>query len=207
MVLHAENLQKRYDRQCVFERLSFEVRSGESLAIQGANGSGKSTLMRLLAGVAVPTQGQVTYTQNGKRLEKNEQIRYIGFVAPYVQFYDELTGLENVLFSLRAKGLTPNTKQIEWLFEHFAITASRQKLVRTYSSGMMQRLRFVQAFAAAPHVCLLDEPTATLDQSGIAQLWNYLQQCRPNIILIIASNDAQDIAQCQRKLSIEDFKP
>ncbi|PIO47172.1 MAG: hypothetical protein CMR00_11895 [[Chlorobium] sp. 445] len=73
MVLHAENLQKRYDRQCVFERLSFEVRSGESLAIQGANGSGKSTLMRLLAGVAVPTQGQVTYTQNGKRLEKTNK--------------------------------------------------------------------------------------------------------------------------------------
>lgn len=207
MVLRAEHLQKRYDRLCVFERLSFEICAGESLAIQGANGSGKSTLMRLLAGVAAPTQGRVTYAQHGKTLEKTEQIRYIGFVAPYLQFYDELTGLENVLFSLRAKGITPNTNQIELLFEHFAIAASRRKLVRAYSSGMIQRLRFVQAFAAAPQVCLLDEPTATLDQSGIAQLWNYLDQHRPNIILIVASNDAQDIAQCQRTLCIEDFKP
>jgi heme exporter protein A len=207
MMVRADNLQKHYDRSCVFERLSFELRLGESLGIQGANGSGKSTLMRLLAGVAAPTRGTVTYLRHGQALEKTERIRYIGFVAPYLQFYDDLTGLENVLFSLRAKGITPDIHQVELLFEHFAIAAARRKLVRTYSSGMTQRLRFVHAFASAPTVCLLDEPTTTLDRSGISLLWNYVDQQRPNIILIIASNDADDLAQCQRRLCIEDFKP
>jgi heme exporter protein A len=207
MVLRAENLQKNFDRLCVFEQLSFELRLGESLAIQGANGSGKSTLMRLLAGVATPTRGTIAYLRNGQLLEKTERIRYIGFVAPYLQFYDDLTGLENVLFSLRAKGITPDIHQVELLFEHFAIAASCRKLVRTYSSGMTQRLRFVHAFAAAPVVYLLDEPTTTLDRSGISLLWNYVDRQRPNIILIVASNDAEDIAQCQRRLCIEDFKP
>lgn len=207
MVLRAENLQKNFDRLCIFEQLSFELRLGESLAIQGANGSGKSTLMRLLAGVATPTRGTIAYLRNGQLLEKTERIRYIGFVAPYLQFYDDLTGLENVLFSLRAKGITPDIHQVELLFEHFAIAASCRKLVRTYSSGMTQRLRFVHAFAAAPVVYLLDEPTTTLDRSGISLLWNYVDRQRPNIILIVASNDAEDIAQCQRRLCIEDFKP
>jgi heme exporter protein A len=207
MVLRAENLQKKYDRRCIFEQLSFELRLGDSLAIQGANGSGKSTLMRLLAGVSTPTQGRITYLRHGQALEKTEQIRYIGFVAPYLQFYDDLTGLENVLFSLRAKGITPNLHQVESLFEHFALATACRKFVRTYSSGMTQRLRFVHAFAAAPIVYLLDEPTVTLDRHGIALLWDYVAQQRPNIILIVASNDADDIAQCQHRLCIEDFKP
>ncbi|MDW8466232.1 MAG: hypothetical protein RML35_08670 [Chloroherpetonaceae bacterium] len=72
---------------------------------------------------------------------------------------------------------------------------------------MLQRLRLVQAFAANPPVCLLDEPTATLDESGVALLWQYLDGYRKDAILIVASNDARDFARCTQMLRIEDFKP
>ncbi|MDW8466231.1 MAG: ATP-binding cassette domain-containing protein [Chloroherpetonaceae bacterium] len=117
MVIAARDLKKTYDRVPVFEHLSFEICSGETLGIQGPNGSGKSTLMKLIAGVATPTSGTVSYLQNGMPIEKTEQIRYIGFVAPYLQFYSELTGLENVLFSLRARGIMPDMNRIKSLFQ------------------------------------------------------------------------------------------
>lgn len=207
MVISARDLKKTYDRVPVFEHLSFEVCAGEALGIQGPNGSGKSTLMKILAGVALPTSGTVLYLQQGTPIEKTEQIRYIGFVAPYLQFYNELTGFENVLFSLRAKGIVPDMHRIQSLFEYFALSTAAQKLVQTYSSGMLQRLRFIQAFAAEPPVCLLDEPTATLDESGTHLLREFLRRYRHDAIVIIASNDVRDFALCTRVLCLEDFKP
>jgi heme exporter protein A len=206
MRLDAINIHKRYDRKPVFQGISLSLTVSESLAVTGSNGSGKSTLMKILAGLSAPTLGSVTMTLFDKSLEKTERFRYIGFVAPYLQFYEELTGLENIVFSLRAKNVTPEMSRLNQLFEHFALHAAKEKPVKMYSSGMAQRLRFIQALAAQPKFLFLDEPTVTLDQNGIAQLWSILDELRSNVVLIIASNDARDVGQCQRTLSIEDYK-
>jgi heme exporter protein A len=206
-MLHAEHLVKRYDRKLIFNKVSISINPAESLAITGANGSGKSTLLKILAAISSPTSGTVTLRHAQKTLEKTERFRYIGFVAPYLQFYDELTGFENIVFSLRAKGLTPDMIYLNRLFEHFTLRAAKEKLVKNYSSGMTQRLRFIQALAARPPFLFLDEPTVTLDQHGISQLWSLIDELRSNLILVVASNDASDVAQCQRTLSIEDYKP
>ncbi|NTV45491.1 MAG: ABC transporter ATP-binding protein [Chlorobiales bacterium] len=200
------DLKKSFGRKVVFRNVGFELSHSESLSISGANGSGKSTLLKTIAGLQSPTSGKISYIHNGKELDRAEMIRYIGFVSPYLYLYQNLTGHENVLFSLQCKGIAEEAKKVSALFKFFGIEKAEHELIKTYSSGMLQRLRFIQALAPNPKVLFLDEPTTTLDQSGRSLLWEYVNGLKHEIITIIASNDADDIRQCAQTLCIENFK-
>ncbi|MFN3344888.1 MAG: ATP-binding cassette domain-containing protein [Chloroherpetonaceae bacterium] len=204
--LRADALKKVYDRKIIFQNVSFALAPHEWLAITGANGSGKSTLLKILAAQASATSGTVTYTLDGATLTPEQTRPYIGFVSPYLNFYDELSGIENVSFALRAKGLPLFKREVDELFDYFRLSEAKSKRVKTYSSGMIQRLRFVQAFASNPKFLFLDEPTATLDDDGKSLFWNKLNQLISQTVIVIASNDHDEIAHCTSTLCIEAFK-
>ncbi len=206
-LLQANALKKVYDRRIIFQNVSLVLRPSEWLAITGANGSGKSTLLKILAAQASATSGTVTYMLNGTPLVPDTARRYIGFVSPYLNFYDELSGIENVLFALRAKGVRIFNQDLDELFDYFGLANAKLKRVKTYSSGMLQRLRFIQAFASSPKFLFLDEPTITLDDDGKSLFWNKLKQFISQTIIVIASNDHDEIAHCDTALCIETFKP
>lgn len=205
--LQANSLKKVYDRRIVFQNVSLAMREADVLAITGANGSGKSTLLKLLAAIASPTSGDVRYGVGEKAVPKEELFLRMGFVAPYLNFYDELTGIENVAFALRAKGKRLEGDELDALFDYFRLSDAKNRRVKTYSSGMVQRLRFIQAFASEPRFLFLDEPTATLDDSGKELFWNKLNRVASQTIVVIASNDRDEIARATRQLCVEDYKP
>jgi heme exporter protein A len=205
--LHADALKKVYDRKIIFQNVSLALEPSEWLAITGSNGSGKSTLLKILAAQAATTSGTVRYTLDGASLTPEQTRPYIGFVSPYLNFYDELSGIENVSFALRAKGTALFKRELDELFDYFRLSEAQSKRVKVYSSGMIQRLRFIQAFASKPKFLFLDEPTATLDDNGKTLFWNKLNQLISQTIIVIASNDHDEIAHCNSMLCIEAFKP
>ncbi len=205
--LHADALKKVYDRKIIFQDVSLSLSPSEWLAITGANGSGKSTLLKILAAQASATSGTIRYTLDGTALTPDATRPHIGFVSPYLNFYDELSGIENVLFALRAKGKPIFTRELDELFDYFRLSEAKSKRVKAYSSGMIQRLRFIQAFASKPKFLFLDEPTATLDDDGKTLFWSRLNQFISQTLVVIASNDHDDIAHCTAQLCIEAFKP
>ena len=207
LLLHADALKKVYDRKIIFQDVSLSIAPTEWLAITGANGSGKSTLLKILATLVSPTSGTVRYTLGGIALTSDQARSHIGFVSPYLNFYDELSGIENVLFALRAKGKPILKHELDELFNYFRLSEAQSKRVKAYSSGMIQRLRFIQAFASQPKFLFLDEPTTTLDDDGKTLFWNKLQEFISQTIVVIASNDHDDIAHCTSQLCIEAFKP
>lgn len=205
--LQADALKKVYDRKIIFQNVSLSLSPPETLAITGANGSGKSTLLKILAAQAAATSGAVRYALDGATLAPEQTRPHIGFVSPYLNFYDELSGIENVSFALRAKGMAVFKNELDELFDYFRLSEAKTKRVKAYSSGMIQRLRFIQAFASKPKFLFLDEPTATLDDDGKFLFWNKLNSLVSQTIIVIASNDHDEIARCATALCIEAFKP
>jgi len=207
MLLAADNLAKRFRRRVLFRELSFRVEPGAPLAITGANGSGKSTLVKILAGVLRATKGSVELTLDGTALPANERPLHVGLVAPYFQVYDGLSPRENLAFIAKARHLPGAQAHIDATLKHVQLDRRSGDLVKTFSSGMKQRMRFAAALLASPPVLLLDEPTSNLDTAGREMVHRFIKQQRDEgRLLVIATNDPADTALCTERIHVEDYR-
>lgn len=192
VVLEACGLAKAYGSRRLFRGIHFRLETGQSLVVTGPNGSGKSTLLRILCGLTRPTEGSVAYRVMGRRPTEQERRNLIGLVAPDLVLYDELTALENLRFFARVRGLLHSDEALEQLLAQVGLGGRGHDLVGTYSSGMVQRLRYAFALLHKPPILLLDEPTANLDESGIAFAHTCMAHARKRGILIVATNDPEE---------------
>lgn len=208
MRLHVENIGKRFGKRVLFRKVSFELEGGQSLAITGANGSGKSTLMQIIGGVMTPTRGRVTLHKGKTEMIPTEHHPFfVGLVAPYLSVYEGFSPRENLRFLAQARRLQHAEKKIQQALERATIAYRADEPVKTFSSGMKQRVRFAAALLSSPPLLLLDEPTSNLDEAGKAMVYTIMQaQLDANRMLIVATNDAEDADRCQRQLSVQDYQ-
>jgi heme exporter protein A len=191
--LDLENVAVNYGGRRVLAGITLTLRSGETLVVAGPNGSGKSTLLRLLCGLQRPTAGGIWYQVAGRRYRPTEAPWLIGWVAPDLQLYRELTGLENMQFFAQVRGLRCTPAALEALLEAVGLGGRGDDLVAAYSSGMTQRLRYAYALLHRPPVLLLDEPTVTLDERGAALVERIVEEQRARGITVIATNDPREL--------------
>jgi len=205
--LRAINLGQNFGSLLLFRRMSFEVTGAESLAITGSNGSGKSTLLRILSGVMTPRAGTVELDIGGSSVSASARPLHTGLVAPYLGVYDDLTARENLSFLSDARGFTSTSGLIDAVLERVGLSGREDDLVRTFSSGMKQRVKYAAAMLPEPDVLLLDEPSANLDVAGIEMVRGVMDwQADAGRILVVATNVAAEAETCDRTLSVEDFR-
>jgi heme exporter protein A len=193
VILEIDDLATGYGARRVFAGVSLELRRGETLVVAGANGSGKSTLLRLLCGLQRPTTGSVTYVAGDRRLRPDEARDLVGWVAPDLQLYRELTAIENLAFFAEVRGLRRARAELEELLGEVGLGGRGGDLLAAYSSGMAQRLRYAYALLHRPGVLLLDEPTVTLDERGAALVERIVATQRERGIAVIATNDPREL--------------
>ena len=141
-----------YGPRVLFSGVCVSVAPGEALAVTGANGSGKSTLLKIVAGLLRPEEGTVRHDGT------------LGYAAPDVNLYPELTGRENLAFFCGLRGLPD---EAEGLLMRVGLSRRRGSgLVGTYSSGMRQRLKLAISLIGSPPLLVWDEPTLALDAAG-----------------------------------------
>jgi len=191
--LTVRGLAAGYGARLVIRDLHFSLRRGEVLVISGANGSGKSTLVRLLCGLQRPLEGQVIYEYAGNRCDPRDARHLFGWVAPDLALYRELSAAENLRFFARVRNLPLDDVAIAQLLADVGLRGRGADLVAAYSSGMQQRLRYAYALLHQPPVLLLDEPTVTLDQRGVAVVDAIIERRRRHGIVVIATNDPREI--------------
>lgn len=197
--LKVHKLSRKFDNKVVFNNISFEVSSGQKLAITGRNGSGKSTLLKLICGVLSPTYGGISFALGNNPVSKDKFPLFIGFAAPYLNFYDEMTAEENLKTVCRLKGI--DDSKAESILSETELYERKNDPVGIFSSGMKQRLRLAFAVMHSPVLLLLDEPMVNLDSSGIALAEKIITN--HNGILIIATNDEREKRFCESEISLD----
>ncbi len=197
----ASGLAKSFKRRRIFQDIEFRLTRGESLGVTGRNGSGKSTLLKILAGVLSPSRGEVALRLDGAPVA--DRFAHLGFVSPYLQLYDELSGWENLDFARRVRKLTVADDALSRLLERVNLYGVRNELVRSYSSGMKQRLKYAFALIHTPPLLLLDEPTSNLDREGTGTVHELMAEQVSRGILVVASNDAEDLTRCEDLIDLD----
>ncbi|HEY5124003.1 MAG TPA: ABC transporter ATP-binding protein [Ignavibacteria bacterium] len=209
--LTCDNLGKKYEDKIIFRDLSFKLENKSSLVVTGKNGSGKSTLIKILANVIKESRGSYIIRINEKEILRENFFRITGFLSPYLNLYDELTGYENLEFFYTLKfrnkiSKTSLEEKIKFILEEVNLYPRRNDFMKNYSSGMRQRLKLAFAVINEPLLLLLDEPRTNLDNEGIDVVYKFANRQRENGILIIATNEIEDTNLCEEKINIEDFK-
>ncbi|MFT5143928.1 MAG: heme exporter protein A [Rhodothermales bacterium] len=205
-VLQASGLGKRFGRRVVFRKLDMSASGGATVAITGPNGSGKSTLVRVLAGVMRPTRGTVSLTLGNTVIAPTDRPFRTGLVAPYLNVYDRFSPRENLQFITRARGMDKPGVWIDEVLEQVGLRDRADDLVTTFSSGMLQRVRFAVALVVSPDVLLLDEPGSNLDDAGREIVRGVISSSRKaGRVVVVATNDAREADLCDEGVSITDF--
>ena len=195
LLVQLENVEHRFGMRRVFSGVNMTVRTGEIGLVMGANGAGKSTLLKIIAGLLPPASGTARVQMDGQELDMRTRRRIIGYVAPDLTLYRELTGVENLEFFAQLRGLTLERQQLRDVLELVGLRGRGRDLVGAYSSGMRQRLKYAFALLGQPPILLLDEPTANLDVDGMAMVEQVIanQQARPGGgLTIVATNEPRE---------------
>jgi ABC-2 type transport system ATP-binding protein len=160
------------------DRLDLQIRSGEVYGLLGPNGSGKSTTLKLLLGLVFPTEGEAQIF--GLPPESLEARRRVGFLPENPYFYGFLTGDETLRFYGKLCGVTGARleKRIDELIDLVGLQNGRERPLRSYSKGMLQRIGLAQALVHDPDLLFLDEPTAGVDPLGSAQIRDLILQLK-----------------------------
>ena len=192
--LRAENLAKRFGPRKVFNNINFELKTGDSMAVVGPNGSGKSTLLMTLLGSYQPTKGSLAYLEGETSLDRDQVRSLTSLVSPYLNLYDNLSGEENLSFFATVSGVHITGQEINGLLARVGLEGRGPDLVRSYSSGMKQRLKYATAILGDPAFLFLDEPTSNLDRAGKEIVFSLVDEFRSKAVILIATNEEEEQA-------------
>jgi heme exporter protein A len=204
--VEALSLNKVFGRRLIFNNINFKFNNNGIFGISGPNGSGKSTLIKIIAGVTSPSSGQILHNFDSTPIIPEKLHNYIGFVSPYLVLYDEFSAWENLNYFAEIRNVQFNADKVNFLLDKFLLFNRKDDFVKTYSSGMKQRLKFIFALMHSPQLLLLDEPTSNLDAEGKEKVYSILQNESGSSIIIIASNEESDLELCSSLIQLEKFK-
>ena len=201
-MIEMKNLTKRYGRTLAVDRLSLSVAKGEIFGFIGPNGAGKTTTIRMLAGVLIPTEGEVVIGGVSMAREPVAAKRAIGFIPDRPFLYEKLTGMEFLRFSADLYGVGDGLfrEKAEKLLIRFSLYDWADELIEAYSHGMRQRLVIASAMLHDPRVIIVDEPMVGLDPAGIRLVKDILKELARQGTAVFMSTHTLTIAEdlCDR---------
>ena len=178
--IEVRNLTKYYGRSTALRDLNLDIGAGKCVAVFGKNGAGKTTFLRILAGLARPSSGNIKIIFSGGKTPRFARGE-IGYLSHGMSLYPDMTALENLRFFaglMNASADNPNDAALIKRMEAVGLGGREFDPVRNYSRGMQQRLAIARAFLHDPAILLLDEPFTGLDQMGFEVMKNYIHRAK-----------------------------
>lgn len=214
IIVSATQLSKRVDTTegalDILSGVNLNIKAGERVAIIGVSGSGKSTLLGLLAGLDIPTQGEVQLA--GERLDQLDEdgrarVRAgrVGFVFQSFQLLPGLTALENVMLPLELAGFAEPGNEARELLTRVGLGERLAHYPRQLSGGEQQRVAIARAFVVKPAILFADEPTGNLDTATGARVIDLLFDLNKEIrtTLIMVTHDENIASRCERHIHLD----
>jgi ABC-2 type transport system ATP-binding protein len=180
--------------------LDLRVEPGEICGLLGPNGSGKSTTLKIILGLVSPTRGTTEIFGCDSRLVESRAA--VGFLPENPYFYKYLTGAETLRFFGQLCGLSTGVlkKRVDEMLELVGLTDARDRRLRGYSKGMLQRIGLAQALINDPKLIVLDEPTAGVDPAGSREIRDLIVDLKRRGVTVLLSSHLLEQVQeiCDR---------
>lgn len=193
----------------VLEDINLSVQPRESVAIVGVSGSGKTTLLTLLAGLDLPTAGEIkiggqSLVETDENTRAKIRAEQIGFVFQHFHLMPNLTALENVALPLELARQQHPYRRARQALNEVGLAARYQHFPNALSGGEQQRVALARAYCTAPNILLADEPTGNLDAKNAAQTADLLFQLNAEreTTLIIVTHDLKLAERCDRQITL-----
>ncbi len=193
----------------ILDNISLTVEDGESIALLGVSGAGKSTLMALLAGLDIPTSGDIKllgYALSELDDEARAALRseHIGFVFQQFLLIPSLSAVENVVLPCLIRGEPEDTARALALLESVGLEHRAHHLPSQLSGGEQQRVAIARAFMTRPKVLFADEPTGNLDQQTAEKVIELLFSLNRDhgTTLILATHDQRLASRCDKRMRL-----
>ena len=201
-VIQTMGLSKRYKDNWAVDHLDLRVEQGDIYGFIGRNGAGKSTTLKLLCGLARPTQGEALIF--GKPIRDSVARRRVGALIEQPGLYPDLSGRENLWLYATLLGLDSPTRQVDEILETVGLSPKEKKPIKHYSMGMKQRLGVGLALLGGPDLLLLDEPINGLDPEGIREMRELLLRLNRErgLTLLISSHILGELSKIATRYGI-----
>ena len=204
-VLEVNNLTKKYKERYAVDNVSFEIIEGEIFGLIGPNGAGKTTIIKMITGLAKPTDGKIFIDGISLNNHFEKAISRLGGIIETPDLYQYMSGMENLKFFA---SLYPNITQ-QKINEIVKLVGMEKRIhdkVRNYSLGMKQRVGIAQALLNDPKILILDEPTNGLDPNGIKDMRKFLIGLarKKKISILVSSHILSEMEQLCDTVAIID---
>ena len=202
-IIEISGITKKYGNYAAVDNLSLTIEKGEVFGLLGPNGAGKSTTILMLMGLTEPRSGSlkvcgINPTRNPIQVKKK-----VGYLPEDVGFYDDYTGLENLIYTARLNGIpkTEAKEKASLLLKKIGLSDEQDKKVGKYSRGMRQRLGLADVLIKSPEVIILDEPTLGIDPLGVQEFLELIVELsrKEGITVLFSSHHLYQVQQvCDR---------
>lgn len=194
VVIHTENLTRRFGEFVAVDGLNLEVTAGQVLGYLGPNGSGKTTTIRMLLGLLHPSAGRATVLGYEVATQSEAVRAHTGYMSQKFALYGELTTRENLAFYAGVYGVT-DRRRVEEMLENLGLRGVQDQRVAGLSTGWRQRLALATAIIHRPGLLFLDEPTSGVDPVARRAFWELIYDLAAQGITIMVSTHYMDEAE------------
>lgn len=201
-VIVTQNLTKMYGDKAAVSSMDMHVKQGDIYGFIGRNGSGKSTTLKMLCGLAFPTQGSIRVF--GQSLSRESVRKRIGVLIESPGLEGGRSAYENMYLKASLMGIVDPDKEIRELLTLTGLNPDNKKLVKRYSMGMKQRLGIAMALLGGPDLLILDEPINGLDPEGMNQLGSLLVDLnqKKGVTILVSSHILGELSKMATRYGI-----
>lgn len=204
-IIKIENLSAGYDRKTVLHDINLEISEKDFLGIIGPNGGGKTTLMKVILGLLKPSEGKITFYDNGMPVEQLE----IGYLPQYnsidkkfpISIYEVILSGLNRQKSLFSRFTKEHHERVKETISMMGLEGMENKPIGQLSGGQMQRALLGRAIVSNPKAIILDEPNTYIDKRFEARLYSLLEDINKQRAVILVSHDIGSVLQTVKSIA------
>jgi len=201
-VITARGLIKRYGNAAAVDNIDFSVAKGEIFGLLGPNGAGKTTTILMMLGLTEVSDGEIRVLGHDPMRDPLAVKRRVGYMPDSVGFYDNMTAVENLIYTARLIGIPPAERElrIKAALARVRLLDVANKSVRTFSHGMKRRLGLAEIVMKRAEIAILDEPTSGLDPQSTAEFLDLIEELKQEGVTVLLSSHLLDQVQrvCDR---------
>lgn len=194
-LLNTNSLTKQYGRHKAVNAVNIHIRQGDIYGLIGRNGAGKTTILKMISGLAAPTEGDFSlFGKTGR--DAYEYMSRVGTLIESPGIYPNMSAAGNLRLKCLAMGVRKKGT-VDELLKTVGLADAGRKKVKNFSLGMKQRLGIALALVGNPDLVILDEPINGLDPQGIAEVRETLSKLNKeqNITFIISSHILEELSK------------